>query len=38
MHEGTKGLVMDISAFPAGIYLLRIQTEKGVVMKKVVKQ
>jgi hypothetical protein len=37
MHEGTKGLVMDISNLPAGIYLLRNQTEKGMVMKKVIK-
>jgi autotransporter-associated beta strand protein len=37
MHEGTKGLVMDISAFPAGIYFLRVETDKGIVMKKVIK-
>jgi autotransporter-associated beta strand protein len=30
-------LRLDISNFPAGIYLLRIQTENGTVMKKVIK-
>ena len=28
---------IDISLFPAGVYLVKIQTDKGMVMKKVVK-
>jgi hypothetical protein len=32
------GVVFNISALPAGIYFLRIQTEQGVVVKKVIKQ
>ena len=31
------GVVVNISHFPAGIYFVRIQTEKGTVTKKVVK-
>jgi hypothetical protein len=30
--------VIDISQFPAGVYFIRIQTETGVVTRKVVKQ
>jgi hypothetical protein len=32
------GVVLNISHFPTGIYFLRIQTEQGVVVKKVIKQ
>jgi autotransporter-associated beta strand protein len=28
---------MDISAFPAGIYFLRVETDKGMITKKVIK-
>ncbi|MDR2971066.1 MAG: T9SS type A sorting domain-containing protein [Bacteroidales bacterium] len=31
-------LRLDISNFPAGIYFLRVETDKGIVTKKVVKQ
>ncbi|MCF8371760.1 MAG: T9SS type A sorting domain-containing protein [Bacteroidales bacterium] len=29
---------MKISAFPIGVYILRLQTDNGFVMKKLVKQ
>jgi hypothetical protein len=32
------GVVLNISHLPAGVYFVKILTEKGVVMKKVVKQ
>jgi hypothetical protein len=45
-HEGAKGrkgekvneIVMDISGLPIGVYFLRIATEAGEVVKKVVKE
>ncbi|MCL1850429.1 MAG: leucine-rich repeat protein [Bacteroidetes bacterium] len=36
-HENGEA-VMDISELPAGIYFVKITTEKGVVMRKVVKR
>jgi hypothetical protein len=33
----TDRVVFNISALPAGIYFLKIQTEKGMINKKVVK-
>jgi len=36
--EGVKEVVLDISGFSAGIYFVKIITEKGVAVKKVVKQ
>jgi hypothetical protein len=35
---GLTVLNLDIAAFASGVYFLKIQTEQGVVMKKVVKQ
>jgi hypothetical protein len=35
---GLSMLRLDVSHLPSGIYFIRIQTENGVVMKKVVKQ
>jgi hypothetical protein len=32
------GVVMNISHLPTGIYFLKIETENGMVVKKVVKQ
>jgi hypothetical protein len=44
MHEGEKfpsfggaGVVLNISHLPAGSYFVRIKTENGVVVRKVVK-
>jgi hypothetical protein len=37
-QQNEESQTINISAFPAGIYFLRIQTEKGVVVKKVIKQ
>jgi len=34
----TDGVGIDLTAFPAGIYFLKITTETGFVMRKVVKQ
>jgi hypothetical protein len=34
---GQSEIVFDISHLPSGIYFLRITTENGVVMRKVVK-
>ena len=36
--EGVKEDVLDISGFSAGIYFVKITTEKGEVIKKVIKQ
>jgi len=36
--EGVKEVVLDISGLSAGIYFVKIITEKGVAVKKVVKQ
>jgi PKD repeat protein len=35
--EGTNGIVIDISELPAGVYFLKVVTNKGEVIKKVVK-
>ena len=37
-EEQNGEMVLDVSDFPAGVYFLRISTEKGVVTKKVIKQ
>jgi len=34
-HEG--GILMDISHLPAGIYFVKINTEKGIITKKIIK-
>jgi hypothetical protein len=35
---GGAGVVINISSLPSGIYFLRIETENGIVTKKIVKQ
>jgi len=39
-HYGQQadGVVLDISHFPAGVYFVKIQTETGEIVRKVVKQ
>jgi autotransporter-associated beta strand protein len=37
-EKGEGEVVIDISAFASGVYFLKIETEAGVVMKKIVKQ
>jgi len=37
-QPAADGVVIDISHLVAGVYLVKITTEKGVVVKKVVKQ
>ncbi|MCL2510722.1 MAG: T9SS type A sorting domain-containing protein [Bacteroidales bacterium] len=34
---GGAGVVLDISHLPVGIYFIRIQTDEGAVVRKVVK-
>jgi len=36
-QKAEEEMVMDISHLPAGIYLIRIQTEAGTVMEKIIK-
>jgi hypothetical protein len=36
--EGAKGVVMDISGLAAGVYFVKIRTEVGETIKKVIKQ
>jgi len=37
-HVGYSSYVVDISTFPSGVYIVEVKTEKGVVVKKFVKE
>jgi hypothetical protein len=38
LEGGLRGATIDISHLANGIYFLKIQTENGVVMKKIIKE
>ncbi len=37
-HVGYSSYVVDVSEFPSGVYIVEVKTEKGVVVKKFVKE
>jgi len=34
----SDGVVIDLTVFPNGVYFLKITTETGIIMKKIIKQ
>ena len=37
-HVGYSSYVVDVSSFPSGVYIVEVKTEKGVAVKKFVKE
>jgi hypothetical protein len=37
-QQNEESITINISALPAGIYFLKIETEEGTMVKKIIKQ
>ena len=37
-HVGYSSYVVDVSSFPNGVYIREVKTEKGIAVRKVIKE